>query len=126
MLDAYRAQQVPIFLGEWGPDYSDPNTNASTFAWNPDPDSQGSTLAWRNAWAVPAELQDKVKAATLENDTEARKQLYHEIQQEYRDTAPILPLFQRIEQNAMQANVEGWSAGGAVTQAQYRSVTKGQ
>ena len=126
VLDAYRAQQVPIFIGEWGPDYSDPNTNASTFAWNPDPDAKGSTLAWRNSWAVPQELQDKVKAATLEGDTEKRIQMYTEIQQEFRDTAPILPMFQRIEQTAMQQNVEGWSGGGAVTSVQYRSVTKGQ
>ncbi|MDO5706347.1 MAG: ABC transporter substrate-binding protein [Paracoccus sp. (in: a-proteobacteria)] len=125
VLDAYRAQQVPIFIGEWGPDYSDPNTNASTFAWNPDPQAEkGSTLAWRNSYAVPQALQDKVKAATLEGDTDKRREMYLEIQQEYRDSAPILPMFQRIEQTGLRQNVEGWSGGGAVTSVQYRSVTK--
>ena len=127
VLDAYRARQVPIFIGEWGPDYSDPNTNASTFAENPDNAAEkGSTLAWRNSYDVPAAMQEKVKAATLEGDTAKREAMYLEIQREYQDTAPILPLFQRIEQNAMQKNIEGWSSGGAVTSVQYRSVTKGE
>ena len=40
--------------------------------------------------------------------------------------APILPLFQRIEQTAMQQGVEGWSAGGAVTSVMYAQVSKGE
>ena len=127
VLDAYRARQVPIFLGEWGPDYSDPNTNASTFAINPDNAAEkGSTLAWRNSYDVPKELQDKVIAATLEGDSDKRVAMYTDIQSEYRTNAPILPLFQRVEQNAMQKDVEGWSAGGAVTSVMYHQVTKSQ
>lgn len=126
VLDAYRAREVPIFLGEWGPDYADPQTNAGTFAWNPDNEGPGSTLAWRNSWAVPQEMQDIVKAATLEGDTAKREQMYLDLQAQYRETAPILPLFQRIEQTAMQKDVEGWSAGGAVTSVMYAQVSKGE
>ncbi|MFD1881826.1 ABC transporter substrate-binding protein [Paracoccus pacificus] len=126
VLDAYRAREVPIFLGEWGPDYADPQTNAGTFAWNPDNEGKGSTLAWRNSYAVPQEMQDQVKAATLEGDTEKRKQMYVDIQTEYQKTAPVLPLFQRIEQVAMQKGITNWSGGGAVTSVNYRQVTKGE
>ena len=125
VLDAYRARQVPIFLGEWGPDYADPQTNASTFALNPDNEAEkGSTLAWRNSYAVPAEMQAAVEAAVTEGDGEKRKTMYLDLQKQYHDVAPILPLFQRVEQTASQKGVEGWSGGGAVTAVQYRSVTK--
>ena len=126
VLDAYRARSVPIFIGEWGPDYADPNTNASTFAYNPNnaDDAGLSQLAWRNAWAVPDEMNQATVAATLEGDTDKRVQMYLDIQQQYRDIAPIIPMFQRIEQAGMQKNVRNWTAGGSVASAFYRQVTK--
>lgn len=128
VLDAYRARQVPIFIGEWGTDYSDPNTNTSTFAINPNnsPDVKHSELAWRNAWAVPEDLQKKVLDATLEADTDKRKQEYLDIQKEYRDIAPIIPLFQKIGQDAVQSGVNHWTSGGSVASVYYRQVTKGE
>ncbi|AXC50101.1 ABC transporter substrate-binding protein [Paracoccus suum] len=127
VLDAYRARQVPIFIGEWGPDYSDPQTNASAFALNPDNAAEkGSTIAWRNSYAVPQEMQDKVNAALLEPDSDKRKQMYIEIQKEFHDTAPIMPLFQRVEQVGMQKGVKDWSGGGSVAWVMYKQVSKGE
>ena len=127
-LDAYRARQVPIYIGEWGPDYADPNTNVSTFAVNPDnaDEAKNSQLAWRNAWAVPDDLAQKVAAAVIENDTETRNQMYLDIQAQYREIAPIIPLFQRVEQVGAQKNVQNWSSGGSVASAFYKQVTKGE
>ncbi|CAM3015928.1 peptide/nickel transport system substrate-binding protein [Paracoccus aminovorans] len=126
VLDAYRARQVPIFIGEWGPDYADPNTNASTFAYNPNnaDDAGLSQLAWRNAWAVPDEMNKATVAATLEGDTDKRVQMYLDIQKDYREIAPIIPMFQKIEQVASQRNVQHWTSGGSVSSAMYRQVTK--
>ncbi|SMO49016.1 ABC transporter substrate-binding protein [Paracoccus laeviglucosivorans] len=126
VLDAYRARQVPIFIGEWGPDYADPNTNASTFAYNPNnaDDAKLSQLAWRNSWAVPDDMNKATIAATLEGDTDKRIQMYQDIQQEYREIAPIIPLFQKIEQVGIQKNVKNWTTGGAVSSVFYRQVTK--
>lgn len=126
VLDAYRARQVPIFIGEWGPDYADPNTNASTFAYNPDnrDEAKLSQLAWRNAWAVPDHMNKAVIAATLEGDTAKRTQMYLDMQKEYREIAPIIPLFQRIEQVGMQKNVHDWTSGGSVSSVFYRQVGK--
>ena len=48
-LDRYRAREHDIYMGAWGPDYPDPNTNAATFAQNPDNAQEaGNTgyLAW--------------------------------------------------------------------------------
>ena len=126
VLDAYRARSVPIFIGEWGPDYADPNTNASTFAYNPDnrDEAKLSQLAWRNAWAVPDHMNKAVIAATLEGDTAKRTQMYLDMQKEYREIAPIIPLFQKIEQVATQKNVEHWTSGGSVSSVMYRQVSK--
>lgn len=126
VLDAYRARSVPIFIGEWGPDYADPNTNVSTFAYNPNnaDDAKLSQLAWRNAWAVPDEMNKATVAATLEGDTDKRVQMYLDIQKQYREIGPIIPLFQRIEQAGMQAGVKHWTSGGAVGSVYYRQVTK--
>ena len=35
-LTKYRARNHDIYIGQWGPDYWDPHTNAETFALNPD------------------------------------------------------------------------------------------
>jgi len=129
VLDAYRAREVPIFLGEWGPDYSDPNTNAATFAYNPDNSDEAKAtglLAWRNSYAVPDEMNKATVAATLEQDGEKRAQMYRDIQTQYQQEAPIIPLFQRIENTGLQENVQNWNAGGSVTSVMYHQVTKGE
>ncbi|TRW95083.1 ABC transporter substrate-binding protein [Paracoccus sp. M683] len=129
VLDAYRAREVPIFLGEWGPDYSDPNTNAATFAYNPDNSDEANAtglLAWRNAYAVPQAMGDATVAATLEQDGDTRATMYQDIQRQYQAEAPIVPLFQRIEPTGLREGVENWQSGKTVTSVIYRAVTKGE
>ena len=36
VLSKYRARELDIYLGAWGPGYPDPHTNAETFSYNPD------------------------------------------------------------------------------------------
>jgi peptide/nickel transport system substrate-binding protein len=125
-LDRYRAREHDIYLGAWGPDYPDPNTNAATFAENPDnSDEAGNTgyLAWRNAWDIP-EMSQKTQAAVVENDTEARAEMYREIQREHQQRSPFGVMFQQIEQNAMDDDVENFVAGGATTAVSYWVITK--
>jgi peptide/nickel transport system substrate-binding protein len=54
-LTKYRARTHDIYIGQWGPDYLDPHTNAETFAVNESnaDDARSKTLAWRNAWDIP-------------------------------------------------------------------------
>lgn len=125
-LDRYRAREHDIYMGAWGPDYPDPNTNAATFAQNPDnADEAGNTgyLAWRNAWDIP-EMSEKTLAAVVENDTATRAQMYKDIQAEHQQVSPFGVMFQQIEQNGMRSNVENFVAGGATTAVSYWVITK--
>ena len=71
ILTRYRARQHDMAILQWGVDYWDPNSNAETFASNPNnaDDSMNKTLAWRNAWDVPAELQDRSQGRACWNAT---------------------------------------------------------
>ena len=126
ILGIYRAREHEIYVGAWGPDYPDPNTNAGTFAFNPDnSDEAGATglLAWRNAWDIP-EMSQETLAAVVENDRDTRAAMYEKIQREHQQTSPFAVMFQKIEQTGRQENVQGLSLGGAITAVSYWTVTK--
>jgi peptide/nickel transport system substrate-binding protein len=126
ILGRYRARELDVYLGAWGPDYPDPQTNAGTFAYNPDNSDEANAtglLAWRNSWDTGG-LTEKVTAAVTENDRDTRIRMYEEIQSEFRDTSPFVVMFQQIEQSALRDNVMNWSTGQAVTSAAYWQVTK--
>ncbi|SFJ96770.1 ABC transporter substrate-binding protein [Celeribacter neptunius] len=126
ILGRFRARDLDVYLGAWGPDYPDPQTNAGTFAYNPDnSDAANATglLAWRTAWN-PGDLTEKTAAAVTETDRDTRIKMYQDIQAEFRETSPFAIMFQQIEQSALQENVMNFSTGQAVTSAAYWQVTK--
>ncbi len=126
ILGMYRARELDVYIGAWGPDYPDPQTNAGTFAYNPDNSKEAGLtglLAWRNSWDT-AGLTEKVDAAVIESDREKRAQMYHEIQATFRETSPFAIMFQQIEQSALRDNVTNFSTGQAITAASYWQVTK--
>ena len=126
ILARYRARELDIYLGAWGPDYPDPQTNAGTFAYNPDNslDAQATgLLAWRNSWDTGG-LTEMVNAAVIENDVDTRVSMYQDIQAQFRETSPFVVMFQQIEQSAMRDNVTDFSTGQAITSASYWQVTK--
>jgi peptide/nickel transport system substrate-binding protein len=70
ILTRYRARELDMYLGAWGPDYPDQHTNAGTFACNPDNSDEAQAtglLAYRNAWD-PGALSSMVEAAVAEGD----------------------------------------------------------
>ena len=126
ILSRYRARELDMYMGAWGPDYPDPHTNAGTFAYNPDnSDEAGATglLAWRNAWDTGG-LTERVAAAVVEGDRDVRAKMYGEIQATFRDIAPFAILFQKIEQTGRADNVQNLNLGGAITVVSYWPVTK--
>ncbi|SDW61500.1 ABC transporter substrate-binding protein [Litoreibacter albidus] len=126
ILARYRARELDVYLGAWGPDYPDPQTNAGTFAYNPDNSDEANAtglLAWRTGWDAGG-LTEKVEAAVTEGDREKRVQMYLDIQEEFREISPFVMMFQQIEQSALRDNVANWSTGQAVTAAAYWQVTK--
>jgi len=125
-LSKYRAREFQIYVGAWGPDYPDPNTNAATFAVNPDnSDAAKATglLAWRNAWSIP-EMSKATEAAVQEGDRDKRAAMYEAIEREHQKIAPFVVMFQKIEQTGRRANVKNFSVGAAISKAAYWAVTK--
>ncbi len=125
-LGRYRARELDMYIGAWGPDYPDPQTNAGTFAFNPDNSDEANAtglLAWRNAWD-PGDLTAQSQAALVENDTDKRAQMYQDIQKQFRDTSPFIIMFQKNEQAGVRSNVKDLSLGAAITAAAYWQMTK--
>jgi len=126
ILGEYRARTHDIYVGAWGPDYPDPNTNAGTFAINPDNAQEaGHTgmLAWRNAWDIP-EMSAATLAAVVENDRDVRATMYEQIQRDHQATSPFAIMYQKIEQTGRAENVQGLNLGGAITAVSYWAVSK--
>ena len=126
ILGVYRSREHDIYIGAWGPDYPDPNTNAGTFAFNPDNTDEAQAtglLAWRNAWGIP-EMSEATLAAVQEPDRDKRRAMYEALQREHQQISPFAVMFQLIEQVGRRDNVKGFSAGAAITGAAYWNVTK--
>lgn len=125
-LGKYRAREHQIYVGAWGPDYPDPNTNAATFAANPDNSDEAKAtglLAWRNSWHLP-EMSKATKAAVQEGDRDKRAAMYEAIQRDHQKRAPFAIMFQKIEQTGIRANIKNLNVGGAITQVSYWPITK--
>lgn len=111
-LTKYRARNHDIYIGAWGMDYWDPNTNADTFTSNPDNSDNAAAkpLAWRNGWDIP-ELTAETRAALLERDNDKRAEMYRNLQQEALDHGPFIMIYQRIEAVGLRGNVKGFRLG---------------
>ena len=124
-LTRYRARRHDIYIGQWGPDYLDPHTNAAAFARNPDngDDAVDRTLAWRNGWQIP-ELTAMTDAAVLEPDPARRAALYRQLQRRVQADSPFVILFQEKTLVAARGGVKGFSTGLTSDQTLYRNVSK--
>ncbi|MBD8651778.1 ABC transporter substrate-binding protein [Rhizobium sp. CFBP 13726] len=112
-LTKYRARTHDIYIGQWGSDYFDPNSNAETFTVNPDNADTGTTktLAWRNAWDVPKELSDASKGALLEKDAAKRAATYEDLQRKVLATSPFVIVFQQTEVAGYSSKVKNYKLG---------------
>lgn len=111
-LTKYRARNHDLYIGQWGMDYWDPNSNAEAFTSNPDNGDDGAnkTLAWRNAWDIP-QLTEETKSALLERDSEKRAEIYKKLQQEALEQSPFVMIYQQIETAGIRGNVKGYKLG---------------
>jgi peptide/nickel transport system substrate-binding protein len=123
-LEKYRARTHDIYIGNWGPDYQDPHTNA-TFARNPDnsDEPESKPLAWRVAWDIP-EMTAIADGAVLEPDAEKRAETYRALQAEHQATSPFIIMFQESEVVAMRSNIKGYIIGPSFNDNSFRGVTK--
>ncbi|MET3593404.1 peptide/nickel transport system substrate-binding protein [Mesorhizobium shonense] len=111
-LTKYRARNHDIYIGNWGQDYFDPNSNAQTFASNPDNSDAAKikTLAWRNAWDIP-DLTKQTEAALLEKDSAKRADMYKDLQKKILDTSPFVVINQQLEVAGLRKNLKGFALG---------------
>lgn len=126
ILTRYRARELDMYLGAWGPDYPDPQTNAGTFAYNPDNSDEIKAtgfLAYRNAWD-PGDMNAKVDAAVVEGDTDKRRSMYEDLQREHQQKSPFAVMFQKIEQVGLKKTIKNLRLGSAITAVSYWPVTK--
>jgi len=99
-LEKLRGGQYQSCVGMWGPDYLDP---ASQLAFLP-----GETVGLRSNWTaeMSPELAELCAQAKVEVDTDARAEIFKQIQQKYTETAgPILIYLQPNRALAMSTRV---------------------
>ncbi|RBP84814.1 ABC transporter substrate-binding protein [Marinomonas rhizomae] len=108
-------------VSAWGPDYFDPNTNASAFAYNPENGSK--TLAWRANWQIP-ELSKMTIAARAETDEAKRTEMYQALQKKVRESSPIVVGLQNKKLVAIREDLQGYVQGIMPDMVYYKNVSK--
>jgi peptide/nickel transport system substrate-binding protein len=126
VLTKYRARNHDIYIGQWGSDYWDPNSNAQAFSSNPDNSDAGKirTSAWRNGWAIP-ELTKQVDAALLEQDSAKRAEMYRTLQHEVLDTGPFIFIYQQMEVAGFSRKLKNFRLGPSFDTNYVYDVSKG-
>jgi peptide/nickel transport system substrate-binding protein len=111
-LTKYRARNHEIYIGQWGSDYWDPNSNAQNFTSNPDNSATSKirTAAWRNMWDIP-ELTRQTDAALLEKDSAKRAEMYRTLQQEALDSSPYVMVYQQQEVAGVSGRLADFKLG---------------
>ena len=103
LLKTYRASEATIVVLAWGPDYPDPNTNATPFG-----DANVKSIAKRNNW-LDQKAADMVAAAKLEADPAKRVAMYKEITDYIAHNGPYAVMFQPVTLIALRSNVQGFT-----------------
>lgn len=102
LLPVYRAAKGQIIMERWGPDYADPNTNASPFG-----DINAGSIAKRNSWQDKTAI-DMVSKAKFETDNAKRVAAYKELTDYIAHNGPYVVMFQPFQLLAYRANVQGF------------------
>ena len=124
MIAEFRARKHMAMLAAWTPDYLDPHTNASTFAFNDnDSDDAPHPLAWRCHYFDPA-VNARTTAAVKEIDPAKRKAMYEELQKIVTDEGPYILMFQPANAVASRANVKDYKPGIVEDLYFFRTITK--
>ena len=102
LLNIYRAQDGDMVFISWGPDFPDPDGNATPFS-----NYEAQSLAWRNAWNDQTAI-DLSKAAAVEADPEKRAALYAELTDYVQNNGPYVMLYQPTRTFAVRSDIQGF------------------
>jgi peptide/nickel transport system substrate-binding protein len=109
LLNIYRAQKAQMVLLSWGPDFPDPDANATPFT-----NYEAKSIAWRNGWEAP-EIAKLAKDASLASDAAKRVELYKQLIDRVQHEGPYAVLFQPIRTYGVRKNIKGFAFGPAST-----------
>jgi peptide/nickel transport system substrate-binding protein len=109
LLNIYRAQKGQMVFINWGPDFPDPDGNATPFA-----NYDANSLAWRNAWQNQQAI-DLSKAAAVEQDSAKRVELYKQLVEFIQTEGPYVMLYQPTRSFGVRKNISGFVADPAST-----------
>ncbi|MEZ4660436.1 MAG: ABC transporter substrate-binding protein [Caldilineaceae bacterium] len=102
LLNIYRAQEGKLVFMNWGPDFPDPDGNATPFT-----NYEARSLAWRNDWN-DAKAIEMSKAAAAEQDPTKRVELYKELTEYVQHNGPYVLLYQPTTTFGLRSNVQGF------------------
>lgn len=102
LLNIYRAQEGQMVQISWGPDFPDPDGNVTPFT-----NYEAKSLAWRNGWDNP-EIAELGKEAALEQDTDARTELYAVVEERVAHEGPYVILYQPTRVFGVRSNITGF------------------
>ncbi|WPC76093.1 ABC transporter substrate-binding protein [Vibrio porteresiae] len=118
-----KAHKYEATVTSWGPDYFDPHTNASAFAYNPENGSK--TVAWRANWHIPA-LNKLTLEARAETDGAKRTKIYQELQRDVRESSPFVIGLQNKKLVALRDDIQGYVQGITPEMVFYKNVSKSE
>ncbi|HSB82183.1 MAG TPA: ABC transporter substrate-binding protein [Candidatus Methylomirabilis sp.] len=114
----YRAQKHDMILGAWGPDYSDPHTNAQPFA-----DYKAQQLVYRNMY-YNDQTSQMIQDAGQEMDNDKRIALYQAANKIIQEDGPFVFLYQPVFEHAVRTNIQGFMPGPTFALTKLYPVTK--
>ena len=102
LLKTYRAQNGQLVLISWGPDFPDPDGNATPMS-----DFNAKSLAWRNAWKNDAAAKLAQQAALEPNPTK-RAALYKQLTELHLQDGWGAILYQPASNVTLSKSVQGY------------------
>jgi peptide/nickel transport system substrate-binding protein len=109
LLNVYRAQKGQIVLISWGPDFPDPDANATPFT-----NYEAKSIGWRNGWEAP-EIAKLAKDASLAPDNAKRAELYKQLVDRVQHEGPYAVLYQPVRSYGVRKNIKGFVFGPSST-----------
>jgi peptide/nickel transport system substrate-binding protein len=109
LLNIYREQKGQIVLISWGPDFPDPDANATPFT-----NYEAKSIGWRNSWEAP-EIAKLAKDASLAQDAAQRTALYKQLVERVQHEGPYAVLYQPVRSYGVRKNIQGFAFGPSST-----------
>ncbi|NDV01218.1 ABC transporter substrate-binding protein [Pseudoroseicyclus sp. CLL3-39] len=125
VITKYRAREHELALVYWATNLYDPDYNARTWCINIDDseDSELKTQAWRNHF-IDDDMAARADAAGKELDEEVRAEMYHQLQIDFMERAPVSWLLQMRDIAVHRAETPGLHLGGLAYLNRFAGITK--